>query len=196
MGIPLSAAVTLGLLFFLSVGLNEQVAEGCECMARHPQQLFCASDIVIRAKITGKKVISTPHGLTAYSVKTIKTYKSVNKKPIRYIYSHQTSCEVTLENDEYLLSGNVEDGMIFIDLCNLVKHWNHVSSFEKRYLSIYQRGCDCEISPCTGASCLIKMLQKKCLMRVKDLFIIDDEEALQSICLQSSDGFCRWNKPR
>ncbi len=41
----MSAAVTLALLFFLSVALNEQVVEGCRCTQRHPQQDFCASDI-------------------------------------------------------------------------------------------------------------------------------------------------------
>ncbi len=41
----MSAAMTLSLLFFLSVALNEQVTEGCKCIQRHPQQLFCASDV-------------------------------------------------------------------------------------------------------------------------------------------------------
>ncbi len=41
----MSAAVTLALLFFLSVALNEQVVEGCKCIQRHLQQQFCSSDI-------------------------------------------------------------------------------------------------------------------------------------------------------
>ncbi|XP_050979006.1 metalloproteinase inhibitor 3-like [Labeo rohita] len=106
MGVPLSAAVTLGLMFFLSVGLNEQVAEGCVCTARHPQQMFCNSDIVIRAKITGK-VTNTQPDLTAYGVRIIKTFKYVNKKPFQVIYSHKTSCHIDLENKEYLLSGKI-----------------------------------------------------------------------------------------
>ncbi len=40
----MSAAVTLVLLFFLSLGLNERV-EGCSCAQGHPQELFCMSDI-------------------------------------------------------------------------------------------------------------------------------------------------------
>ncbi|KAK2874561.1 hypothetical protein Q8A67_021714 [Cirrhinus molitorella] len=194
MSAPLSAAVTLGLLFFLFVGLNEQLAEGCTCAARHPQQQFCASDIVIRAMVTGKKN-GTQHGVTAYSVKTITTFKNVAKKSIQVIYSYQHSCGLILENGDYLLAGNGKDGKIFVDLCNLVKHWNRVSSVEKQYLKKYHLGCNCEISPCTGASCLIKIRQRKCLMRVQDMFTINDDEALQSICLQSSDGFCSWKKP-
>ncbi len=52
----MSAAVTLVLLFFLSVALNEQVAEGCKCIQRHPQQYFCASDIGTSNHPTGRGV--------------------------------------------------------------------------------------------------------------------------------------------
>ncbi|XP_016113013.1 uncharacterized protein [Sinocyclocheilus grahami] len=67
----MSAAVTLALLFFLSVALNEQVTEGCRCLPKHPQQQFCASDIVIRAKVIGT-VPSTLPQLTAYRIQTIQ----------------------------------------------------------------------------------------------------------------------------
>ncbi|XP_073681369.1 metalloproteinase inhibitor 3-like [Garra rufa] len=126
MGIPLSAAVTLGLLFFLSVGLNEQVAEGCRCAQRKSQQQYCDSDTVIRAKITGK-VNSTQSG-TAYSVKIIKMFKHVDEKPIQVIYSSRNSCGINLKNKEYLLAGSVKNGMMFVNLCSLVKRWDSLSS--------------------------------------------------------------------
>ncbi|XP_016315084.1 metalloproteinase inhibitor 3-like [Sinocyclocheilus anshuiensis] len=190
----MSAAVTLALLFFLSVALNEQVTEGCTCLPKHPQQQFCASDIVIRAKVIGK-VPSTLPQLTAYKIQTIQTFRQLNKRiQVIYTRSTQTSCGINLENGEYLLLGPVEDGRVILDLCDRVEPWNQLSRVQKMYLSMYQRGCVCEISPCTGASCLIEMLQKKCLMRVNNSFILDDEEALQSICLPGSGGFCRWRK--
>lgn len=189
----MSAAVTLALLFFLSVALNEQVTEGCRCIQRHPQQMFCASDVVIRAKVI-RKVRSTHPGLTAYKIKTIKTFKRLDKKRIQVIYTSQTSCGINLENGEYLLSGHVEDGVVVVDLCDLVERWDRVSSVQKVYLGLYLRGCVCEISPCTGASCLIKMLQKKCLIRVNDSSRLDEEEALRSICLPGHGGFCRWQE--
>ncbi len=43
--VNMSAAVTLALLFFWSVALNEQVTEGCSCLPKHPQQQFCDSAI-------------------------------------------------------------------------------------------------------------------------------------------------------
>ncbi|XP_042589468.1 metalloproteinase inhibitor 3-like isoform X2 [Cyprinus carpio] len=187
----MSAAVTVALLFFLSVALNEQVTEGCSCVPRHPQQQFCSSDIVIRAKVI-EKVPSTVPGLTAYKIQTTETFKQSDKKRIQVIYTPQTSCGVILKNCEYLLSGHVQDGRVVVNLCDLVKPWNKLSRVQKASLSMYQRGCVCEISPCTGASCLIEILQKKCLIRVTSSGL--DKKALQSICLPGRGGFCSWQQ--
>uniref|UniRef100_A0A9J7Z1X0 TIMP metallopeptidase inhibitor 4 n=1 Tax=Cyprinus carpio carpio TaxID=630221 RepID=A0A9J7Z1X0_CYPCA len=185
----MSAAVTVALLFFLSVALNEQVTEGCSCVPRHPQQQFCSSDIVIRAKVI-EKVPSTVPGLTAYKIQTTETFKQLDKKRIQVIYTRTTPtfCVISLYNDEYLLSGQVQNGRVIVDLCDLVEPWNQLSQVQKASLSMYQKGCVCEISPCTGESCLIEILQKKCLLS------LDDEKALQSVCLPGSDGFCRWQQ--
>ncbi|KAK2874556.1 hypothetical protein Q8A67_021709 [Cirrhinus molitorella] len=145
MGVPLSAAVTLGLLFFLSVGLNKQVAEGCRCVQKDLHQGYCNSDTVIRAKITRKV---SNNQLSEYHIKTIKTFKHVNQKKIQVIYSNQDSCEAYLENKEYLLSGYVNNGKVFVNSCDFVKPWNDVSLDEKEFLSrCQQRGCNCGIVP-------------------------------------------------
>ncbi|MBE0174935.1 hypothetical protein, partial [Bacillus spizizenii] len=188
-----SAAVTLALLFFLSVALNEQVTEGCRCLPKHPQQQFCASDFVIRAKVTGTVPSIHPH-VTAYKIKTIKIFKKLLKKTIRVIYTAHDSCDVNLNKSDYLLSGHVRDGMAVVNLCDRVEPWNSLPPVQKQYLHMFGMGCVCEISPCTGASCLIEILQKKCLIRVNDSSVLDDEEALQSICLPGSAGFCTWQK--
>uniref|UniRef100_A0A8C1SLS7 Metalloproteinase inhibitor 4 n=1 Tax=Cyprinus carpio TaxID=7962 RepID=A0A8C1SLS7_CYPCA len=193
MSVPLSAAVTLGLLFFLSVGLNEQVAEGCKCLQRHPQQVFCESDIVIRAKVIGN-VASTLPNLVAFNIKVITKYKPSIKKDIRVIYSTKTSCGAHLENGEYLLSGNIVNGVMVFGLCDLVWRWDQLSSVQKGNLSMYQRGCVCEITSCTGASCLTKKPQRKCLIGVKNALSLDYEDALQAVCLPCRDGSCKWQK--
>ncbi|XP_026076527.1 metalloproteinase inhibitor 3-like [Carassius auratus] len=193
MSVPLSAAVTLGLLFFLSVGLNEQVAEGCTCVQRHPQQVFCVSDIVIRAKILGSVASARPD-LVAYSIKVITTFKSPNKKNIRVLYSSKTSCGARPENGEYLLSGHLVDGVMVFGLCDLVWRWDQLSSVQKRNLNLYRTGCACEITSCTGASCLNTKHQRKCLVGVKNSISLGYEEALQAVCLPGRHGSCRWQK--
>ncbi|XP_043107547.1 metalloproteinase inhibitor 3-like [Puntigrus tetrazona] len=186
----MSAAGTLALLVFLCLTLNDRLTEGCRCLQRHPQEHFCASDVVIRAKVTGKANSTRP----AFNIQTVEIFKQLNKNKIAVVYTSQTSCGINLKPGEYLLSGHVEDGVVVVESCDRVERWDSLSSAQKRYLSMYQKGCLCEISPCTGASCLIKMLQRKCLIRVNNSSSLDDEEALQSICLPGSDSFCRWQK--
>ncbi|XP_059393311.1 metalloproteinase inhibitor 4-like [Carassius carassius] len=113
-------------------------------------------------------------------------------KSIQVIYTSQTSCGINLQNDEYLLSGHVKDGRVLVNLCDLVKPWKELSRAQKLNLRLYRRGCVCEISPCTGASCFIEILQKKCLIQVNSFGL--DEKALQSICLPGSYGFCSWQQ--
>ncbi|XP_073682397.1 metalloproteinase inhibitor 2-like [Garra rufa] len=125
MGVPLSAAVTLGLLFFLSVGLNEQVAEGCRCLPKQRQQQYCDSNTVIRAKITGM-VTSTPSGNT-YGISIIQTFKHVGR-PVQFIHSYQGSCGISFDNEEYLLAGHVQNGVMEVNLCSLVMRWDSLSS--------------------------------------------------------------------
>ncbi|XP_052466477.1 metalloproteinase inhibitor 3 isoform X11 [Carassius gibelio] len=192
MSVPLSAAVTLGLLFFLSVGLNEQVAEGCTCVQRHPQRVFCESDIVIRAKILGS-VASTRPNLLAYRIKVITTFKPFNKMDIQVIYSTKI-CGARPQNGEYLLSGHLVDGVMVFGLCDLVWHWDQLSSVQKRNLNLYRTGCACEITSCTGASCLNTKHQRKCLVGVKNSISLGYEEALQAVCLPGRHSSCRWQK--
>uniref|UniRef100_A0A673KNJ7 Tissue inhibitor of metalloproteinases 4 n=1 Tax=Sinocyclocheilus rhinocerous TaxID=307959 RepID=A0A673KNJ7_9TELE len=173
MGVPVSAAVTLGLLFFLSAGLNEQVAEGCKCLPRHPQQVFCESDI-------GKSNACIE---TKICIEALQVQK--NGFP---------SCGAVLNNGEYLLSGRVMDGVIVFGLCDFMWPWDQLSSVQKGNLNMYRRGCVCEIASCTGASCLTKKLQRKCLIGVNNFLGLVYEEALQSVCLPCRDGFCRWRK--
>uniref|UniRef100_A0A671K3R8 NTR domain-containing protein n=1 Tax=Sinocyclocheilus anshuiensis TaxID=1608454 RepID=A0A671K3R8_9TELE len=182
----MSAAVTLALLFFLSVALNEQVTEGCTCLPKHPQQQFCASDIVIRAKVIGK-VPSTLPQLTAYKIQTIQVRKCRlldTSFPNTIFFNKKCVCVcVYIYIYIYILCFSRAPGTssisVVLDFCDRVEPWNQLSRVQKVYLSRYQRGCICEISPCTGASCLIKMFQKKCLMRVNNSFILDDEELLK-----------------
>ncbi|XP_058655228.1 metalloproteinase inhibitor 3-like [Onychostoma macrolepis] len=184
----MSAAVTLALLFFLSVALNEQVTEGCTCLPEHPQQQFCESDFVIRAQII-QKLPSIHPLLTAYEIQTIQRFKL--SKGIQVIY---TPHGMNLNNGDYLLSGHFGDGVAVVNLCDRVEPWNNLSSVQERYLNLYWMGCGCKISPCFGKSCLIEILQKNCLVRINDSLVLDDEEALQSICLPGNAGFCTWHK--
>ncbi|OCT58154.1 hypothetical protein XELAEV_18002484mg [Xenopus laevis] len=83
-------ALTLILgCFLLFLGDISKPAEGCTCAPSHPQDAFCNSDIVIRAKVVGKKLMKDgPFGTMRYTVKQMKI------KPCYYL-----PCFITSKNE-------------------------------------------------------------------------------------------------
>ncbi|XP_055754543.1 metalloproteinase inhibitor 2-like [Salvelinus fontinalis] len=132
-------------LFVLFLWRVEDIADACKCSPQHPQQAFCDADIVIRAKVVGKKALSNE---IKYDVQQIKMFKCPNQV-IHAIYtaSSPAACGVTLEiNKEYLFTGKLETGRMHVTLCGYNPPWEDVSAAQKNSLTHrYQSGCDCKI---------------------------------------------------
>ncbi|KAK2874564.1 hypothetical protein QQF64_003227 [Cirrhinus molitorella] len=147
----MSAAVTLGLLFFLSVGLNEQLAEGCSCYPATFQQMFCSSDIVIQVEVTGEKIIHKATnipgmGKIQYEIQVIKVFKGVDRtKKIQHVYTREMSslCGTRLRHEQYLLFGRITSEGVFISLCSKPVLWDRLSLIKKWSLKYrYLLGCN------------------------------------------------------
>uniref|UniRef100_A0A8K9WPQ6 Metalloproteinase inhibitor 2 n=1 Tax=Oncorhynchus mykiss TaxID=8022 RepID=A0A8K9WPQ6_ONCMY len=96
-----SCFITLVVLFLWRV---EDIADACRCLPQHPQQAFCNAEIVIRAKVVGKKAVSNA---IKYDIEQIKMFKGCDQV-IHAIFTYTTSCSMTLEiNKEYLFTGAV-----------------------------------------------------------------------------------------
>ncbi|XP_050978999.1 metalloproteinase inhibitor 4 [Labeo rohita] len=198
----MSAAVTLALLFFLSVGLNEQVVEGCSCAPGHPQQLFCMSDIVMRAEVTGEKIIhSDEHipgmGKIQYEIQVIKVFKGFDKiKEIQHVYTNEMSsmCGIRLGSGQYLLSGSITPEGFFVSMCDYLELWDRLSLMQKNNLKYrYLMGCDCMISICTEKSCQLSTKNECMLTNWSSLWPFEGEEPVhESACIRHSDGSCGW----
>ncbi|XP_023995558.1 metalloproteinase inhibitor 2-like [Salvelinus sp. IW2-2015] len=100
-----SCFITLLVLFLWRVEASQRLADAPSASS----QAFCDADIVIRAKVVGKKALSNE---IKYDIQQIKMFKCPNQV-IHAIYtaSSPAACGVTLEiNKEYLFTGKLETG--------------------------------------------------------------------------------------
>lgn len=198
MGVPLSAA----LLLLLSVGLKEQVVESCSCGLGHPQEFFCMSDIVMRAEITGEKLIPGDEnrngmGEIQYDIKVIKVFKGSDKiKNIQHVYTSEMSsmCGTRLDHDQYLLSGSIMFDKFSVTMCDFVMRWNKLSLMMKNNFKYrYQLGCDCKISSCTEQPCLPNTKNECILSDLSSTWsIVYTEPVHEYACIRHSNGSCSW----
>ncbi|TDH02945.1 hypothetical protein EPR50_G00158000 [Perca flavescens] len=196
-----SCFVTLTILFLWRV---EEIAEACSCAPVHPQQAFCNSDVVIRAKVVGEQLVDAGNDIYGNSIKRIKyDIKQIKmfKGPTRVfdaIYTAPTSavCGVTLVNNgtEYLITGKLEaDGTMHITLCDFIKPWEATSATQKKSLTQrYEMGCDCKITRCRFIPCIIHS-PAECLWT--DWVIektYNGGQAKHFACIKRSDDSCAW----
>ncbi|KAK6473921.1 metalloproteinase inhibitor 2-like [Huso huso] len=193
------------VLLLLTLRLQELV-EACSCAPAHPQQAFCNSEIVIRAKIAGEKMVSPSNSslshfkMIQYEIKLVKMFKGFEKfKDIQYVYTppYSSLCGVKLEANnkaQYLLSGRVwEDGRVMIGLCDFIEPWDNLSMSQKKSLNHrYEMGCDCRISRCYTLPCSTTA-ENECLwtdwLTDKSL---NGHQAKHFACIKRTDGSCSW----
>ncbi|XP_043933990.1 metalloproteinase inhibitor 4 [Protopterus annectens] len=193
---------SLMLLFGLRL---QELVDACSCAPIHPQEAFCHADIVIRAKVTGKKLVSPsdnerdPFRVIQYEIKQIKMFKGFEKiKDVQYVYTplYSSLCGVNLEvnsKKQYLLTGQISNGKVNIHLCNFIIPWEGLSLYQKKNLNHrYHMGCECNITTCYSLPCSISEANE-CLWTdhqiEKNLY---GYQAKQFACLKRKDGSCSW----
>ncbi|KAL2091545.1 hypothetical protein ACEWY4_013808 [Coilia grayii] len=206
MGDPKTGCMLVGLVLVLVALGSDKGVEGCSCHPAHPQQHFCYSDVVIRAKISGEKIVSPSNmsspfmKMVQYEIKLIKMFKGFDKvKDLQYVYTplYSSLCGVKLDSNnkiQYLLSGHIRrDGKVSIGLCDFTEPWDNLSLTQKKNLNYrYQMGCDCKIAPCYTVPCS-STADNECLWTD---WVLDNslsgEQARQHACIKRSDGTCGW----
>ncbi|XP_041633585.1 metalloproteinase inhibitor 2b [Cheilinus undulatus] len=193
--------VTLAILFLWRV---EEIAEACSCAPVHPQQAFCNSDVVIRAKVAAQEEVGIGDDIYGnsitrikYDIKQIKMFKGPNQA-IETIYTAPTAslCGVTLEgnNKEYLITGRLQsDGTMYVTLCNFIMPWEDLSMTQKKSLTQrYEMGCDCKITRCTSIPCTLSS-PSECLWLDWVLGrTVNGDQAKYFACIKRSDDSCAW----
>lgn len=197
----------MGPLLCLAVlSLCKSVVDACSCMMGHPQELFCGSEVVIRAKVVGEKILGgdgnegghDPFSTIQYEVKQVKMFRGFDKmSEVKYVYTplHDSLCGVRLQvnNVQYVLGGSIRDGKLHIGLCGLIMTWDALTLSQKKSLNHrYQMGCDCRIKNCNSLPCAVTD-ESECLWT--DWLIerkMTGHQAKHYSCIKRKDGSCTW----
>ncbi|XP_035886684.1 metalloproteinase inhibitor 4 isoform X2 [Phyllostomus discolor] len=175
------------LLRLLALLRPPGLGEACSCAPAHPQQHVCHSALVIRAKISSEKMF--------------KGFEKV--KDVQYIYTPFDSslCGVKLEANsqkQYILTGQVlNDGKVFIHLCNYIEPWENLSFLQRESLNHhYHLNCGCQITTCYTVPCTIAA-PNECLwtdwLLERKLY---GYQAQHYVCMKHVDGTCSWYEGR
>ncbi|KAM5314303.1 metalloproteinase inhibitor 4 isoform 2-T2 [Glossophaga mutica] len=175
------------LLWLLALLRPPGLGEACSCAPAHPQQHVCHSALVIRAKISSEKMF--------------KGFEKV--KDVQYLYTPFDSslCGVKLEANsqkQYILTGQVlNDGKVFIHLCNYIEPWENLSFLQRESLNHhYHLNCGCQITTCYTVPCTIAA-PNECLwtdwLLERKLY---GYQAQHYVCMKHVDGTCSWYEGR
>ncbi|XP_029453189.1 metalloproteinase inhibitor 3 [Rhinatrema bivittatum] len=191
----------LGLLALLASWDLDQLADACTCWPSHPQEAFCSSDIVIRAKVVGKKLMKDgPFGTMRYTVKQMKMYRGFNTMPqVQYIYTEasESLCGVKLEVNKYhyLITGRVFEGKVYTGLCNFIQKWDHLTLPQRKGLNYrYEQGCSCKIKPCYYRPCFVTAKNECLWMDMLSSFGYPGYQSKNYACIKQKEGYCSWHR--
>uniref|UniRef100_A0A8C6UK78 Metalloproteinase inhibitor 3 n=1 Tax=Neogobius melanostomus TaxID=47308 RepID=A0A8C6UK78_9GOBI len=186
-------------LLFVFSSLQLQLADGCSCALTHPQDAYCNSDIVIRAKVVGKKMLRDgPFGTMRYTVKQMKMYKGFEKvQHVQHIYTDasESLCGVKFDINkyQYLITGRVYDGKVYTGLCNFNERWERLSLAQKKGINHrYQLGCNCRIKPCHYLPCFVTSKNECLWTDMLSHFGYPGYQSRHYACIQQKEGYCSW----
>ncbi|XP_069619264.1 metalloproteinase inhibitor 3 [Ranitomeya imitator] len=191
------------MLFSISLLVGDLLcpADACTCAPSHPQDAFCNSDIVIRAKVVGKKLMNDgPFGTMRYTIKQMKMYRGFKKMPhVQYIYteSSESLCGVKLEVNkyQYLITGRVYEGKVYTGLCNLIEKWDKLTLAQRKGLNHrYHQGCSCKIKPCYYLPCFITSKSECLWTDMLSNFGIPGYQSKNYVCVKQKEGYCSWSR--
>ncbi|CAL4061645.1 unnamed protein product, partial [Meganyctiphanes norvegica] len=142
-----------------------------------------------------RRQTQTPDGLTAYKVRVKRFLKASDKVQLiltkGLIYTIPGTCAVSLQpRSTYVITGNVEAGKPWTNLCHFTKPWATLSpKMKKGFRLLYQSGCDCPIMSCHYWE---RCPQASFMCSWETSNEIDDCQGRHAVCLRSANGTCGW----
>ncbi|XP_057673630.1 metalloproteinase inhibitor 2-like [Corythoichthys intestinalis] len=178
-------------------GLQEGT-HACTCLPRHPQEIFCQSDVVITAKVGKVKDDGDFDQPIKYDIELTRTFKGPERLfHAIYTASSSAACGVILSKDtEYLLMARLHpDGTLHISSCDFYQPWRALTYTQKSLLDRYQQGCNCKIEPCYSLPCDVSGPN---VCRWTDFLpgVHRGNQTQNYACVRRRDDTCAWYKGR
>ncbi|XP_023671023.1 metalloproteinase inhibitor 3-like [Paramormyrops kingsleyae] len=174
-------------------------ADACSCLLSHPQDAYCNSDIVIRAKVVGKKLLKDgPFGTMRYTVKQMKMYKGFEKiQHVQHVYTDasESLCGVKFDihKYQYLITGRVFEGRLYTGLCNFNERWERLTLSQKKGINHrYQLGCKCRIKACHYLPCFVTSKDECLWTDMLSHFGYPGYQSRHYACIHAKEGYCSW----
>lgn len=201
--------------FFLLLNLLHLIQDSlaCSCMEEHPQNLYCKSEFVIKAKVKSDEQLYGMRRVKRNNVEEKIMYPTYKRYKIRlskifkdspeyenstkhYIYtsSMDSTCGVQLKNNtKYLLQGRVVSGKPLVSTCDSPIEWHHVSVRQRKgYNYLYEQNCVCKVNVCSTPKCEKKVDRNVCHWNQEQ----DPGRCYSqhSMCVKRGESGCHWAK--
>ncbi|CAC5378392.1 unnamed protein product [Mytilus coruscus] len=127
------------------------MSQQCGCPAHFTQQIFCNSQLVVKARIESS---TSDHTYTYYEISVIKfydgedEYNRLSNKSTLWTPKDSAACGpvVFKTGSKYILTVSVYDGIMSHNLCGLQIKFSHASKALLGGLSgEYKKNCHCKI---------------------------------------------------
>ncbi|XP_052679999.1 metalloproteinase inhibitor 3-like [Crassostrea angulata] len=171
--------------------------EACTCARTHPQEQFCNSDFVVRARILRRTVTdSTEFENVFYTVLIRQNYKRRQypiRPPVQSIYtaSQSASCGASFViGREYIISGSIQNNRWRTSLCSFNRETSSLNQFQRNALNFgyYRNNCSCNIRYCgftDDPTCTVPGRNECLIINNENCFYQNDA------CIQYGRR-CRW----
>ncbi|KAK1341545.1 hypothetical protein QTO34_017960 [Cnephaeus nilssonii] len=128
----------------------------------------------------------------------MKMYRGFTKMPhVQYIHTEasESLCGVKLEVNkyQYLLTGRIFDGKVYIGLCNFVERWDQLTISQRKGLNYrYHLGCNCKIKTCYYPPCFVSSKNECVWTDMAASFGYPGHQTKHYACIRQKGGSCSW----
>ncbi|OWF51635.1 metalloproteinase inhibitor 2-like [Mizuhopecten yessoensis] len=199
------AVMRMTFMLVLTLALA-RTSLACFCVLRHPQEMFCIADFVVRLEVIDMEEIysndvpnySFPMEVRytvdiSYVFKGSEKFDQADKVYLLTGGSDGTCRQDLVVGELYVIMGYVHDGHMSFGMCDWTRRLGDLTSHQYRGLHYkYTRGCDCQIQRCFGPECNVRSNRNDTCQWTNT----NECDQNYGFCVEGPGGSCAWRQNR